>query len=131
MTNSTLARIAPRPLLLGACALVAALAIGCSQKKADDSSPSFAKSAVDRAMSATQPNPIEITNQTLVYECGKCGTDYDKPGQCPADGSELVATQVSYICPADHLPADHAGKCPRCNMDVTIQKVALNGSGTP
>ena len=124
MRNSAFARI-PCRLPFALCVIVAAALAGCSQKKADDSSPSFAKQTIDQATSATQPNPIEITNQTMVYECGKCGTDYDKAGKCPADGSELVAMQVSYICPADHLPADHAGKCPRCNMDVLIQKTAM------
>jgi predicted RNA-binding Zn-ribbon protein involved in translation (DUF1610 family) len=110
--------------------LVALALAGCSQKKADNS-PSMAKTVIDQATMATQPNAVEITNQALVYECPKCGTDYDKAGKCPADGTDLVAMQVSYICPADHQPADHAGKCPRCNMDVQIQKVAMNGAGSP
>ena len=118
------------PAAAAMLALTAFALAGCSQKKAD-SSPSFAKSSVDAATKATQPNAIEISNQSMVYECPKCGTDYDKAGHCPADGTELVAMQVSYICPADHLPADHAGKCPRCNMDVLIQKVAMNGAGSP
>ena len=120
-----LSTLAPVALMLTALALA-----GCSQKKAD-STPSFAKSSVDRATSATQPNAVEITDQTLVYECPKCGTDYDKAGKCPMDGTDLVAMQVSYICPADHQPTEHAGKCPRCAMNSTIEKVAMNGSGTP
>jgi predicted small lipoprotein YifL len=125
------ARVSSRTVLLWTCAVLAALALaGCSQKKADNS-PSFAKSAIDRATSATQPNAIQLTNQTLTYECPKCGVDYDKAGKCPTDGADLVAMQVSYICPADHQPVDQAGKCPRCQMDATIQKVALNGGGTP
>jgi hypothetical protein len=125
------ARIPSRILLLPTCAVLAAIALaGCSQKKAD-STPSFAKSAIDRATAVTQPNAIQLTNQTLTYECPKCGVDYDKAGKCPTDGTDLVATQVSYICPADHKPVDQAGKCPRCQMDATIQKVALNGGGTP
>ncbi|MGH7740757.1 MAG: hypothetical protein ACRENS_01910 [Candidatus Eiseniibacteriota bacterium] len=120
----------PRVSILAAAALTltSLTLFGCSQKKADDT-PSFAKSAIDRATQVTQPNAIEISNQTLVYECPKCGTDYDKAGKCPSDGTDLVATQVSYVCPADHLPTDHAGKCPRCQMNSTIEKVALNGSG--
>ena len=114
---------------LAALAVSLAALAGCSQKA--DNSSSFAKSAVDRATSATQPNAIELTNQTLTYECPKCGTDYDKPGQCPSDGTELTAMQVTYICPADHLPVDQAGHCPRCQMNSTIQKVALSGAGTP
>ena len=103
-------------------------ALGCSQKV--DNSPSFAKAAIDRAKSATTPQAITLSNQTLVYECPKCGNDYDKPGQCPTDQAELVATQVSYICPADNQPVDGAGKCPRCEMNAKIVKMALNGTGT-
>jgi len=104
------------------------LAAGCSQKV--DNSPSFAKSAIDRAKSVATPNAVTLTNQTLVYECPKCGNDYDKAGKCPMDQTELVATQVSYICPADNQPVDQAGKCPRCNADARVQKMALNGAGS-
>jgi hypothetical protein len=107
--------------------LVFALLAGCAKKV--DNSPSFAKSAVDRATSATQPQAITLTNQTMVYECPKCGADYDKAGQCPMDQTELVAMQVSYICPADNQPVEQAGKCPRCNANARIDKVALNGAG--
>src|SRR5215470_9032123 len=118
MRSSTPGRIAAHLLLVSALSGAIALA-GCSQKMtANDNTSSIAKSSIDAATRATQPNAVELTNQALVYECPKCGTDYDKAGKCPTDGADLVATQVSYICPADHLPADHAGKCPRCNMDV-------------
>jgi Zn finger protein HypA/HybF involved in hydrogenase expression len=132
MRDSRIGRSLPSvPLLAVALVALAMPAFtGCSQKKADNS-PSMAKTVIDQATMATQPNAVEISNQALVYECAKCGTDYDKAGKCPADGTDLVAMQVSYICPADHQPADHAGKCPRCNMDVEIQKVALNGAGSP
>ena len=115
-----------------ACFVISlALLGGCSKKV--DNSPSFAKAAIDRAKDVTQPNAITLTNQSLVYECPKCGNDYDKAGKCPMDQADLVATQVSYICPADNQPVEGAGKCPRCNMDARIDKVALNGStgGTP
>lgn len=106
--------------------VVLALAAGCSKKA--DQSPSFAKTAIDRAKDAATPNAITLTNQKLVYECPKCGNDYDKPGKCPMDQTALVATQVSYICPADNQPVDGAGKCPRCNMNARIEKVALNST---
>src|SRR5258708_33766994 len=105
-----------------------ALVAGCSKKV--DNSPSFAKAAIDRAKSVASPNQITLTNQTLVYECPKCGNDYDKAGKCPMDQTDLVATQVSYICPADNQPVDGAGKCPRCNMDARIDKVALTGTNS-
>ncbi len=114
-------------LALAALALALLALAGCSQKA--DNSPSFAKSAIDRARAVTQPNVITLTNQTLVYECPKCGNDYDKAGKCPMDGAELTAMQVSYICPADNLPVDGVGKCPRCEMNARVQKVALNGTG--
>ena len=112
--------------LAALCALTMSLA-GCSRQV--DNSPSVPRQAVDRAIAATQPQPVTLTNQTLVYECPKCGADYDKAGQCPSDHSELAAMQVAYICPADDLPVDGSGKCPRCQMNARVQKMALNGSG--
>jgi hypothetical protein len=108
-------------------AMAALLFCGCSRQV--DTMSDIPRTSIDRAKSATQPQPLTLTNQTLVYECSKCGTDYDKPGQCPADQTELTAMQVSYICPADNQPVDGAGKCPRCQMNARIDKVALNGSG--
>ena len=108
-------------------AVLLLLLAGCSKKV--DNSPSFAKSAIDRAQSVAQPNVITLTDQTLVYECPKCGADYDKAGKCTMDQTDLVAMQVSYICPADNQPVEHAGKCPRCEVNARIDKVALNGTG--
>ena len=107
---------------------VLALALfGCSnQQSASSETPSAAKTAVNRAMSVSQPQAINsLTDQTLVYECPKCGMDFDKAGKCNMDGADLVATQVAYICPADNQPVEHSGKCPRCAADARIDKTAL------
>ena len=115
-------------VLVPLAALFALTLAGCSGH-VDNSSASVPRTAINRAMSATQPQVVTLTNQTLVYECSKCGTDYDKAGQCPSDQTELTAMQVSYICPADNEAVEGAGKCPRCQMNARIDKVALNGSG--
>ncbi len=110
--------------------LVLALAVlGCS--KAEQGGPSVESRAVKRAQSVAQPQAINaLYDQTLVYECPKCGMDYDKPGQCPMDNSELVATQVAYICPADNQPVEHTGKCPRCDANARVEKTALASGGS-
>jgi hypothetical protein len=103
---------------------------GCTSKTKPDNSPSFAKAAIDRANAVANPQEIQLTSQTMVYECPKCGTDYDKPGSCPKDQTALVATQVAYICPADNQPVEHTGKCPRCNADARVEKTAI-AANTP
>ena len=94
---------------------VVALVAGCQSKP---------KSAA--VATAAAPHKIdELTNQTVVYECPQCGMDYDAPGQCPMDHIDLVKTAIAYICPADHQPVEHSGKCPRCQANATIQRTAL------
>jgi protein-arginine kinase activator protein McsA len=117
--------------LLALSALLLVLA-GCSSgQSASTETPSAAKTAVSGAQSAAQPKAIDaLTNQTLVYECPKCGMDYDKAGKCDMDGADLVATQVAYICPADNQPVEHSGKCPRCAANAVVQKTALVSGGT-
>ncbi len=105
---------------------------GCSSKQsASSQSPPAAKTAVTQAGDAAKPQAIDaLSRQTLVYECPKCGMDYDKAGKCGMDGAELVATRVAYICPADDKPVEHAGKCPRCAANARIEKTALAAGGT-
>jgi predicted RNA-binding Zn-ribbon protein involved in translation (DUF1610 family) len=67
----------------------------------------------------------EFTNQTTAWSCPKCGADFDAPGQCPNDHVDLVENHVSYICPADGEPVEHAGKCPRCNMNARVVRTAV------
>ncbi len=113
---------------LALTALLLALA-GCSSspRSAAQSTPAGSPATPGaQAQVAAAPHPIgQLTNQTQVWECPKCGTDYDGPGQCAMDGAALVATKVSYICPADNQPVDHAGKCPRCNADARIERTAM------
>jgi len=117
--------------LLALSALLLALA-GCSaQQSASSQTPSGAKTAVTGAQAASQPKAIDaLTKETLVYDCPKCGMDYDKPGKCQMDGTELVATQVAYICPSDNQPVEHSGKCPRCAANALVQKTALGPGAT-
>jgi len=73
----------------------------------------------------------ELTNQTLIYECPKCGMMFSAAGHCTIDGDSLVATRVDYICPADQKPVAHAGQCPRCAMNARVVKTALAAEQTP
>ena len=75
---------------------------------------------------AAAPKSIEaLTNQTIVYTCPQCGMDYDAPGKCSMCDVDLVKTRVSYICPVDNKPVDHAGPCPRCNANARVVKTAV------
>ena len=108
-----------RTLLLTAAVLFLA---GCSGQP---------KAASHQAVVAGAPNAIEeLTAQTMVYECPKCGMDFDAAGNCTMDGSTLVANRVDYLCPADGKPVEKAGQCPRCAMHARIEKSAL-ASATP
>lgn len=91
-----------------------------------------AKSSSTRSASAPQVIE-ELTNQTVVYSCPKCGMDYDGPGKCSMCDADLVQTKVAYICPADGQPVERAGKCPRCNANATVVKTAMvpTSSGSP
>ena len=82
----------------------------------------------DAAAVAAKPKEIDITDQKQVWECPKCGMDYDAAGTCSMDGATLVEMNVSYICPADNKPVEHAGKCPRCAVNARIDKVAVAAS---
>ena len=101
------------------CAALAAIAVaGCqTAQKAP-------RSATDTpAAAAAAPHSIDaLTSQTQVWECPKCGMDYDGAGTCSMDGATLVETRVSYICPADDRPVEHSGKCPRCAANARIEK---------
>ena len=66
-----------------------------------------------------------MTDQKLVYECPKCGMMFDRVGKCSMDSTDLVQTQVRYICPADNKPVERAGKCPRCAMNARVDKTAM------
>jgi hypothetical protein len=84
------------------------------------------------AAAAAAPGQIaELTNQTLVYECPKCGMMFDAAGTCSMDGSALVATEVSYSCPKDNKPVAQAGQCPRCAMNARVDKAAMAGGVPP
>ncbi len=82
------------------------------------------------AKGASKPRAIAaLTDQTLVYECPKCGMDFDQAGACSMDGTALVAMKVAYICPADDKPVDHSGACPRCPANARVDKTAMAVSG--
>src|SRR5262245_6199805 len=87
---------------------------------------SQAHSGKAEAVTAAAPQEIEeITNQKQVWECPKCGMDYDGPGECTMDHATLVETKVDYICPADNQPVEKAGKCPRCPANARVVKTAI------
>ena len=78
------------------------------------------------AVAAAAPREVQdLTDQKKIWECPKCGTMYDAPGQCSMDKSTLVETKVDYICPADNRPVDKSGKCPRCAANARVVKTAI------
>jgi len=125
-----------RTLLVTLCFLALA---GCATQKKADSSAGAASSATTQApagqpvppagsdaAAAAAPKAIEeLTDQKLVYECPKCGMDFDAAGACSMDGSALVAASVSYVCPSDGKAVEHAGRCPRCAMNARVEKTAM------
>ncbi len=106
------------------CAALAAITlVGC--QSAPKTTPSASETQTG-AVTASAPHSIDVlTNQTKVWECPKCGMDYDAAGTCPMDGTTLVETSVSYICPADDKPVEHSGKCPRCAANARVEKSAV------
>lgn len=87
---------------------------------------SAATATPPEAVTTAAPKVInQLTDQKRIYECPKCGMDYDGPGACTMDGATLVAMNVAYICPADGKPVARAGKCPTCNLDVKVVKTAM------
>ncbi len=111
-------------------ALVALAVAGCqaAPKTAQKPPAPAGSSSGANAVPAAAPKAIGITDQKWVWECPNCGMDYDGAGTCSMDGATLVQMQVSYICPADNKPVEHAGKCPRCAANARIEKVAVAGS---
>jgi predicted nucleic-acid-binding Zn-ribbon protein len=67
----------------------------------------------------------------MVYECPKCGMDFDAAGKCSMDGTGLVATRVDYSCPKDGKAVEGAGKCPRCAMNAHVEKTAMAPAQNP
>jgi hypothetical protein len=117
---------------------IAVLALaGCSapQKSAETAAETPAAPATQPgsdAVVATAPNQLaELTDQTLVYECPKCGMMFDAAGTCSMGCGELVATQVSYTCPKDNQAVAKAGQCPRCPMNARVDKTAMAGGVAP
>jgi hypothetical protein len=109
------------------CAALAVLALaGC--QTAPKSTPGGESPSASGTSAAPAGAPHEIavlTSQTKVWECPKCGMDFDAAGVCAMDNATLVETNVGYICPADNKPVEQAGKCPRCPMNARIDKVAV------
>ncbi len=99
--------------------LMAALLAGCQAK------PKAPAAAAAPKTIAT------LTDQKVVWECPSCGMDYDGPGTCSMDGATLVKTDISYICPVDNKPVDHAGPCPRCNANAKIVRTAVAAAPAP
>ena len=125
-----------RTLLLTAAVLLLAGCSGQPKATATASSrsdvPSTTGGAPNRTVVAAAPNKIEeLTAQTMVYECPKCGTDFDAAGSCTMDGSTLVATRVDYSCPADGKAVEKAGQCPRCAMHARVEKTTLASAAAP
>jgi uncharacterized C2H2 Zn-finger protein len=121
--------------LLATLVILALAGCGAAQKPADTAAqtppPAAAPSGADAAVAAVPHQIQELTDQTLIYECPKCGMMFDAAGVCTMDGSELVATQVAYTCPKDNQPVAKAGQCPRCPMNARVEKTAMAAGTTP
>jgi predicted RNA-binding Zn-ribbon protein involved in translation (DUF1610 family) len=117
-------------IVLVTLALAALAGCGTQRKSASQAASTppgpAAGGAGTQTVVASAPKVIEeLTNQKQVFECPKCGMDFDAAGQCTMDGTELVAMRVEYSCPADGKPVDGAGRCPRCAMNARVEKTAL------
>lgn len=69
-----------------------------------------------------------LSDEREVWDCQKCGMEYDRAGMCAMCNVELVHTKVDYSCAADGKPVERAGKCPRCDVPVVIKKTALTAA---
>ena len=118
--------------ILTTIAVLALAGCGAPQKSTETATqtPAASAPAADAAVAAAPNQIAELTDQTLVYECPKCGMMFDAAGNCSMGCGELVATQVSYSCPKDNQPVAQAGKCPRCPMNARVDKTAMAG-GVP
>jgi uncharacterized C2H2 Zn-finger protein len=121
-------------------AVLALAGCGAAQKPADTaagtpapatSAPPAATAGTDAAAAAA-PNVIaELSDQTLIYECPKCGMMFDAAGNCSMGCGPLVATQVAYTCPKDNQAVAKAGACPRCPMNARVNKTAVAAAVVP
>jgi rubrerythrin len=132
-------------IVLVTLAVLALAGCGAQQKSADTATTTAEPIAADTAATtagpiaagteavvAAAPQLIEtLTNQKLVYECPKCGMDFDAAGTCSMGCAELVATKVDYICPQDGQAVEQAGTCPRCPMNARVEKTAMAAAAAP
>ena len=106
--------------------LLAVALLGCQGAPKTAATADHAADPSTATTTASAPRAIDqLTDQKQVWECPECGMDFDGPGECTMDHVALVATQVSYVCPADNQPVEHAGQCPRCPMDARVRKTAM------
>ncbi len=119
-------------ILLVTIAVLALAGCGASPKSADTASAPAPPATGTDAVPAGGPQLIaELTDETTVYECPKCGMMFDAAGTCSMGCAELVATQVSYTCPKDNQAVAAAGQCPRCPMNARVEKTAMAAGTAP
>jgi predicted RNA-binding Zn-ribbon protein involved in translation (DUF1610 family) len=89
--------------------------------------PAHASDAATASVPATDTPQIvvAITDQRMVYDCPKCGMEYDRAGQCGMCHVDLEPVRLDYLCPADGKPVERAGRCPRCAVDAKIVRTAM------
>jgi uncharacterized C2H2 Zn-finger protein len=113
-------------LALAGCSGRQQAADTAAQTPAAPAASTPAPAAGSDAATAAAPRLIaELTDQTMVYECPKCGMMFDAAGNCSMGCGPLVATKVEYTCPKDNEAVARAGKCPRCPMNARVEKTAL------
>ena len=86
------------------------------------------KNRVDNSVDKNYKNVTSINNSTSKYYCPMhCEGDknYDKAGECPVCGMDLVkapeltVSETLFTCPMHpEIIQDHSGSCPICGMDL-------------
>ncbi len=108
--------------LLALLLLVSCSVVGCQTRGA--------RSGLSGQAVAQGPKAIPILHtERMVYECPKCGMDYDAAGLCTMDQTQLVETAIAYKCPTDGQPVEHSGKCPRCAAPALVEKTTVADAG--
>lgn len=103
---------------------LAAFLAGCGTSERSSESPA-SSTQTQGAVDAAPALISELTDQTKVFECPKCGMMFTAAGNCSMGCGALVETDVAYICPADDKPVSKAGTCERCPMNARVVKTTV------
>ena len=103
---------------------LAGMLLGCgSTERAAE--PAASTSQAQPTVGAAPAQIAELTDETRVFECPKCGMMFTAAGNCSMGCGPLTETAVAYICPADDQAVSKAGRCERCPMNARVVKSAI------